>query len=157
MDEELIPDSVISFVDSYRRKDWVDLKWFAYPLESNKFCLGKVYSYVQWDPKRPHVRQIPEWAIRPGPKEKGPFSQYVMNDLMARKFCGRGRVVGIIGLRAEESMSRYACNASRVRDNWLHLGDRPPLIGTCNPIYDWSEPRRLQVPRPGRNPLLRTL
>lgn len=29
-DEELIPDSVIDFVDEYRQKDWIDLYWFVF-------------------------------------------------------------------------------------------------------------------------------
>src|SRR5450755_764350 len=35
-DEELIPDEVIDFVDSYRRLDWIKMVWFAVPLASTK-------------------------------------------------------------------------------------------------------------------------
>ena len=33
-DEELIPDSVVDFVNEYRQKPWVRLRWYAVPLAS---------------------------------------------------------------------------------------------------------------------------
>src|SRR6478736_483829 len=60
-DEELIPDSVVDFVDEYRHQSWIDLEWFAVPLESNKYMLGVSERYVQWDPDRAHVRPVPAW------------------------------------------------------------------------------------------------
>lgn len=136
LDEELIPDSVVNFVDGYRRQEWLKLLWFAFPLESNKFRLGKVETYIQWDPHRPHVRQIPEWAIRPAPGQRGPFSQYNMMQEIA-KFC-RGRIANITGIRAEESMNRYCSVAHRTVDNWLAPTEHPAVVH-CKPIYDWTE------------------
>ena len=36
-DEEVIPDQVVNFVDSYRQKPWLNLLWFTVPLQSHKF------------------------------------------------------------------------------------------------------------------------
>lgn len=33
-DEELIPDEVIDFVDTYRQQRWVNMLWFCVPLKS---------------------------------------------------------------------------------------------------------------------------
>ena len=136
LDEELIPDSVVNFVDGYRRREWLKLLWFAFPLESNKFRLGKVETYIQWDPDRPHVREIPDWAIRPAPGQRGPFSQYNMMGEIA-KHC-RGRIANITGIRAEESMNRYCSVAHRTVDNWLAPTEHPAVVH-CKPIYDWTE------------------
>jgi predicted phosphoadenosine phosphosulfate sulfurtransferase len=138
LDEELIPDSVVDFVDEYRKKDWIELYWFVYPLESNKYVLGKVSSYVQWDPNREHVRTPPAWGLTPDRGQKGPFSQYGMNLEMLRRSAARGRVAGLTGMRADESMNRYCANASKLVDNWISHSELAQL-DSCNPIYDWSE------------------
>ena len=138
LDEELIPDSIVDFVDEYRKKDWVELYWFVYPLASNKFVLGKVSSYVQWDPDREHVRTPPAWGILPDRAYKGAFSQYTMNLEMLRRSGARGRVAGLTGMRADESMNRYCANANKLVDNWINRSETAEL-DLCNPIYDWSE------------------
>ena len=135
-DEELIPDAVINFVDSYRRLDWIDLTWFCFPLASNKFVLGKVDSYLQWDPDRKHVREIPPWSIRPAPGRKGPFSQYTMVEEMLHR-C-RGSVADVVGIRADESLTRYTVNACKLHDNWIRLNEVRGITNV-NPIFDWTE------------------
>src|ERR1019366_6623572 len=35
-DEEVIPNTVIDFVDSYRQRPWVKMLWFTVPLASTK-------------------------------------------------------------------------------------------------------------------------
>jgi predicted phosphoadenosine phosphosulfate sulfurtransferase len=119
LDEELIPDSVVNFVDGYRREPWLDLFWFAFPLESNKFRLGKVEAYIQWDPDRPHVREVPPWAIRPAAGQRGPFSQYNMMSEVAKR-C-RGRIANITGIRADESLNRY-CGVAQVAPQGTVIG-----------------------------------
>jgi len=64
MDEELIADSIVNFVDEIRQKDWCRLLWMAVPLRSHKYILGKTIEYVQFDPNREWVRQPPPWAFR---------------------------------------------------------------------------------------------
>jgi predicted phosphoadenosine phosphosulfate sulfurtransferase len=135
-DEELIPDAVVDFVNEYRQKDWIKLFWFCYPLESNKFCLGKISKVIQWDPDRPHVREKPPWAILPPAGQPGPFSQYTMTAEVA-KHC-RGRICNVTGIRAEESPSRYGSVACKLHDNWLAGTDCPTVVH-AKPIYDWSE------------------
>lgn len=78
-DEELIPQVVIDFVDSYRVKPWVRMLYFAVPLHSRKYILGVSYPYVQWDPKRRHVRPIPDHAIILWPGDYRVFDQYTMD------------------------------------------------------------------------------
>jgi predicted phosphoadenosine phosphosulfate sulfurtransferase len=137
LDEELLPDSVINFVAEYRLKDWVELYWYVYPWKSNKYILGKVVEYTQWDPGREHVRQPPAWGIFPRPGQNGPFTQYTMNREMATLAKCRGRIVGINGMRADESMNRFCAASHKIVDNWIH--NEAADIDTAMPIYDWTE------------------
>lgn len=61
-DEELIPDEVIDFVNSYRLQPWISMRWYAVPTTSSKFICGTSNSIILWDPDREHIRPVP-----PGP------------------------------------------------------------------------------------------
>lgn len=89
-DEEVIPQQVVDFVDSYRREPWLKLLWFTVPLQSHKFVLGKVRGYVQWDPNRPHVRPKPSWGINLAAGDTRVFSQYSMDEFAAGFYRGIG-------------------------------------------------------------------
>lgn len=133
-DEELIPDVVINFVDSYRQRPWVNMKWFTVPLASSKFVLGRVYDYIQWDPARDWVRPKPAWGIN-DPDGKV-YDQYTMDGRVAQDF--PGKVCVLTGIRCQESITRYRAiinkrgnpEVAATQEKRLHLG---------RPIYDWSE------------------
>jgi predicted phosphoadenosine phosphosulfate sulfurtransferase len=93
---------------------------------------------VQWDPNREHVRTPPAWGLTPDRGQKGPFSQYGMSLEMLRRSGAKGRVAGLTGMRADESMNRYCANANKLVDNWISHSELAQL-DYCNPIYDWSE------------------
>lgn len=135
-DEELLPDSVVNFVDGYRHEPWLELLWFAYPFTSNKYRLGRTEVYIQWDADRPHVRPMPRWAIRPPAGQRGPFSQYDMHGELARRY--PGRIACVVGIRADESFNRFCSVAGRGVDNWMSPSHCPAVV-VCKPIYDWSE------------------
>jgi predicted phosphoadenosine phosphosulfate sulfurtransferase len=139
-DEELIPDPVLQTVDHYRQQDWVDLKWMCFPLESNKYVLGRAQHYIQWDPKRQHLRPKPAFAYEPLPGElKGEYSsQYEISAIVADRWFP-GRVCFVTGVRASESLLRLrACLTSR-QHAWLMGSDASKRLTTARPIYDWSE------------------
>lgn len=137
-DEELIPDSIVGFVDEYRQLDWIDLRWFCVPLESSKFIMGASARYVQWDPDRPHVRPIPEWALtneKLGLPRDYVASQYSMDELAARG--EKGKVAIVTGVRAAESLMRFRAMTAKLTENYINA--LTPRIATVKPIFDWAE------------------
>ena len=137
-DEELIPNSVIDFVNEYRQKDWIDLRWYAVPLESDKYVLGTSERYVQWDPNRPHVRPMPEWAITSetlGLDPKLVLSQYTMDTVVARG--EKGKVAIVTGVRSSESLMRFRAMTAKLSENYINAVDK--RIATVKPIFDWHE------------------
>lgn len=137
-DEELIPDSVVQFVDEYRQLDWVDMEWFAVPLESNKYILGVSERYVQWDPDRQWVRDKPAWATDNaalGYPSHHVFDQYSMDAIAARH--ARGKTAIVTGVRASESLMRFRALTAKLSENYINNVDR--RIATVKPLFDWSE------------------
>lgn len=135
-DEELIPDVVIDFVDEYRRQPWLNLRWFAVPMASHKFILGKTMDYTQWDPARPWVRQKPEWAItecQPGVI----YDQYTMDEYVSKYF--PGKIAMMTGIRCSESIFRYRAIINKVNDTVLAGTKSCPRMMLGRAIYDWSE------------------
>lgn len=138
-DEELIPDSVVDFVDEYRQQPWCDLRWYAVPLESNKYILGASSRYVQWDPDRCHVRPKPSWAITNehlGYPPEHVFDQYTMDAVAAKD--EKGKVAIVTGVRASESLMRFRAMTAKLTENYINQipGTR---VCTAKPIFDWHE------------------
>lgn len=135
-DEELIPDTVIDFVEEYRQQPWVNMVWFAVPLLSNKFILGRSFEYVQWDPRREHVRKVPPWAVVLEPGDTRVFDQYTMDALTASYFTGK--VALITGIRASESLIRFRASVNKLNENYINATEARH-VSLCKPIYDWEE------------------
>lgn len=137
-DEELIPDSVVNFVDEYRQKDWIDLRWYCVPLESTKYILGTSTRYIQWDADREHIRPIPPWAITSKSLGLDPhlvLSQYTMDTLATKD--EKGKVAVITGVRTSESLMRYRAMTAKLNENYINSIDK--RIATVKPIFDWHE------------------
>lgn len=138
-DEEIIPDSVINFVDKYRREPWVDMTWWALPMRSEKFILGDVRNYIQWDPERPHVRATPEWAVTAKDLKipaKQAVPQYIIETLIARQLPGKVAILN--GIRAAESITRLRASVNKLSENYINKGKVPNVV-FCKPIFDWQE------------------
>lgn len=136
-DEELIPDPVLDTVNHYRTEvPWCRLVYYAVPLASHKFVLGKVIPYVQWDPGRRHIREIPEWAITLSPGDARVFDQYNFDGYCAAQFAGK--VAFLTGIRASESLMRYRASVNKLNDNYINASS-DPRVSLCKPLYDWQE------------------
>lgn len=137
-DEELIPDSVVDFVNEYRQREDIDLRWYCVPLESNKYVLGASSRYVQWDPDRPHVRPMPPWGITNealGIPRDFVADQYTMDSLVAKD--EKGKVAIVTGVRADESLMRFRAMTAKISENYISNIDK--RIATVKPIFDWRE------------------
>lgn len=137
-DEELIPRTVVDFVDEHRRLPWVDMRWYAYPLKSSKFVLGRVIEYVQWDPDREWVRQPPAWSLRLPPGDRRVFDQYSMDAVAAQDLTGKVAIV--TGIRASESLIRYRASVNKLNENYVTGGGGgPSRVRLVKPLFDWEE------------------
>lgn len=137
-DEELIPRTVVDHVAGYRELPWVDLRWYVYPLRSQKFILGKVVEYVQWDPDREWVRQPPPWGIRPASGDRRVYDQYTMDDVATADL--KGKVAVVTGIRASESLMRYRASVNKLNESYITgTGGARSRVKLVKPIYDWEE------------------
>jgi predicted phosphoadenosine phosphosulfate sulfurtransferase len=139
-DEELIPFEVIEFVDHYRQLPWLDLTWYAIQMKNEKFILGRVFSYVQWDRAgREWIRPKPAWAVDLPPDDDRILDQYKMDTLAAERF--PGKVAFVTGIRAQESLIRYRASVNKLNDNYItRLKDvKAARINLCKPLFDWQE------------------
>ena len=137
-DEELIPDSVVDFVNEYRQKPWVRLRWYAVPLASTKYILGVCRDYTQWDPARQWVRQPPAWAIRLPEGDKRTFDQYSTDDFIADDAGFRGKTAFVTGVRASESIIRHRSCINKLNDNFI-VACASNRVWLAKPIFDWQE------------------
>lgn len=135
-DEELIPNVVIDFVNKYHAMDWVDMLYFAVPLNSQKFVLGQTETYIQWDPNRKHVRPIPEHAITYDDGKV--YDQYSMDALTATFY--KGKIAFLTGIRASESLVRFRASVNKLNENYINTPTQNiGNVKMCKPLYDWEE------------------
>jgi len=135
-DEELIPDTVISFVQSIYESGEYEFYYYAIPLESQKYILGDVKTYVQWDKDRKHLREPPPYAITLKDDEYRVMDQYSTDEYIAKNFTGS--VAFFTGMRAAESLNRLQMFLkSTEKDNYIHK--QAKRIVTISPLYDWQE------------------
>lgn len=135
-DEELIPDDVIDFVQEIAESGKYDFRYYAIPLKSNKFILGKTYDYVQFDKNRRWLRQPPEYAITTEEGDDRVFSQYEADEFICEN--EKGKVAIITGIRADESLIRLRSCINKRNENYINA-TKSKRIKLVKPIYDWTE------------------
>lgn len=135
-DEELIPDDVIDFVQQIAESGKYDFRYYAIPLKSTKFILGKTYDYIQFDKTRRWLRQPPEYAIRLDDDDNRVFSQYEADEFICAN--EKGKVAIITGVRADESLTRLRSCYNKRNENYIN-GTQSKRIKIVKPIYDWTE------------------
>lgn len=133
-DEELIPDDVINFVQEYYHSGRYNFFYYAVPLQSHKFILGKSISYIQWDEGREWIRPKPAFAITDSGGKV--YSQYDMDALVAKDV--KGKIAILTGIRADESLIRLRSCINKFNENYINATDISN-VKLCKPIYDWSQ------------------
>lgn len=135
-DEELIPDDVIEFVQSYYHSGKYNFNYYAVPLKSSKFILGETYDYIQWDPNRRWLREKPDFAITLPEGDNRVFDQYSMDAFCVEGV--KGKIAFLTGIRADESLVRLASCCAKKDENYINA-TQTPNVKLCKPIYDWSQ------------------
>lgn len=133
-DEEVIPDDVVEFVCKIAESNEYDFRYYAIPLKSEKFILGKKETYIQWDANRQWLRQPPEYAITDSSGKV--YDQYTADEFICKD--EKGKVAIINGIRASESLIRFQSCCSKRNENYINA-TQSRRIKLCKPIYDWSE------------------
>lgn len=132
-DEELIPDDVVQFVKSFYESGNYNFHYFTIPLKSQKFILGKVIDYVQWDPNREWIREKPEFGINGEPGMV--YDEYTIDDYFGSFYPGKKAT--FTGIRADESLTRLAGCTERKQENYI-TKTRAQDVCLVKPIYDWN-------------------
>lgn len=135
-DEELIPDDVIEFVQSYYHSGEYNFYYYAVPLKSTKFILGKTYEYIQWDNEREWIREKPSFAITLPKGDKRVFDQYSMDAFCVEGV--KGKIAFLTGIRADESLVRLNSCVVKKNENYINA-TKTANVKLCKPIYDWSQ------------------
>ena len=133
-DEEFISSSIINFVNEYRIKDWIDMKYFCVPTWSTKYVLGSTKNVIQWDKQRKHVREIPKHAIQ----HDKIFNKHQMDAYISGFY--KGKIAFVNGIRATESLVRFASCMNKVNENYINKTEcNKNSVRLCKPIFDWEE------------------
>lgn len=138
-DEELIPDEVISFVQSYfKDTERFESRYYAVPLTSEKYLLGRKTEYIQWDDHRTWIREKPSNAITQiqGYPKDYIYSQYDMDNAIASDM--KGKVGFFTGIRAQESLVRLQSCTQKKNENYI-TATKNSKVKLIKPLYDWSE------------------
>lgn len=139
MDEELVCDDIIDFVQEVADSGKYNFKWYCLNMYVGFYTMGKHRPFVTWEKDR-------VWHRKP------PDRDYVVYDIgVDTKDCnentiskhlypGDKKVCIILGLRADESMKRFlSVKAGGHNGIPNYLSSDGPNIYAAKPIYDWTE------------------
>jgi predicted phosphoadenosine phosphosulfate sulfurtransferase len=117
--------------------DCVDPLWVCLPLVTVNGCSQIEPEWTCWAPEKRAlwVREPPPDAITDPAFFPFYTQRMTFEDFVGSVEAWFGGVI-LTGIRASESMDRYYGVFSRLKQE--KFGDRPSLIRTVNPLYDWS-------------------
>ena len=134
-DEEVIAPETADYVARVAALPDVVLRWLCLPVTHRNGCSIALPFWWPWDPSQRDrwVRSIPDGAIA----ALDGFDRHTIPS--ANRFLFRdGRTVAVLlGIRADESMSRRQGVSMRREDNYLIADAHAPGVTLVKPIYDW--------------------
>lgn len=141
-DEEAIPPETVDYMRRVSLMDGVRFHWYCVPIEHKNACSERQPVWYPWAPedREKWVRDLPPEAITelPGLKKGMGIAECV--PLLFGPSCGT--VCAIMGIRCQESMTRYSSIASKPKhitdDVFLTSFAGSPWITKAYPIYDWN-------------------
>lgn len=136
-DEEAIPPETVEYQQRVCEIDDIDFDWYCVPIQHRNACSSKQQHWYPWAPEDKHkwVRDLPKTAIT---EYKG-FKRDGIVDQVPRLFPGtQGTVASIMGIRTQESMTRYRTIASKRGAKAFMTPHPSKYIMNCYPIYDWT-------------------
>jgi predicted phosphoadenosine phosphosulfate sulfurtransferase len=137
-DEEAIPPETVEYQQRVCERDDVRFLWYCLPIEHRNACSTVQPYWYPWAPedKAVWVRDLPPTAItEPLTKKRCGIPDQVGKIFDPRK----GMVANIMGIRTQESMTRYRHIATKKGDRAYIM---PPStfqhVQNVYPIYDWA-------------------
>ena len=134
-DEEVIQGSIRDFVLEDAKNPRYNFVYMATPLHSEIYVLGSKKKYVQWDDNRKWLVPKPDIAER---LEGGIVCDQYDFDKHYFKGEKRKKIAMIIGIRAQESITRFQGIVNSIVP-YLTKSPNVKNISLFKPIYDWSE------------------
>ena len=134
-----------------RMPDFVEKFWCCLPMGSKTNLSNYELYWYPWDPDKKDI-----W-VRPMPErpeiinlENNPFDFYeykMLQEDLYKQFgrwyknhCGGGKTVGLIGVRAGESLNRYSGVINKRHpykgEMWITQGHKD--VWSASPLYDWE-------------------
>jgi len=137
-DEEAIPPETVEYLARTAEKPDIAFTWYCVPIEHRNACSPSEPHWYPWAPedRARWVRPLPALAVTDYPG----FTRKGIADQMAALFPPeKGSFANIMGIRTQESMSRYRAVASkRGHQAFMTPGTAAPHSMNVYPIYDWA-------------------
>ena len=127
-DEECIPLETVEYVNEVRGWPEIDMRWYCLPVHHVNACSPDEPDWYPWDPAIPEkwCRELPEWGItledfKPILDMTEPHARFDLAEMNALLFRPEihGTVGLLMGIRADESMTRRRAVLRRKEDNWI--------------------------------------
>lgn len=145
-DEECIEPETIDYVARVASRDDVALRWLCLPVTHRNGCSRSSPFWWPWDPACTDlwVREMPQQSINELPS----FNRHKIPEANGLLFPADGKTTGVLlGIRADESMSRRQGVSMRRNDNYIIADGSAPAINLVKPIYDWRTIDVWEAPR----------
>lgn len=138
-DEEAIPPETVEYMARIAARDDIAFEWYCVPVEHRNACSTDSPYWYCWAPedRARWVRPLPELAITTPLTKKRVGIPDMIPKLYPR---ADGTVCNVMGIRTEESITRYQHIATKRGDRaFLIAAKSGPFAHVRNayPIYDW--------------------
>ena len=138
-DEEAIHPPTIEYVKRVSENPDINLDWYCLEFKHRNACSNEEPFWFTWDKdkKDKWVRPMPENAITE--------HKYFRKGMSFQEFCqyiyprDLGNVYCLVGIRTEESLTRYRVIARKKNDHFMNTHfEGSSSTKRAFPIYDWS-------------------
>lgn len=148
-DEEVIATQTVEYVERVRQHPDINLRWLCLPIKCRNACSRKAPYWYPWDEadRDKWARPLPEGAITAADLPGFPArreDRVELPDTVGLLFdpIKYGRVGMLLGIRAEESITRTRAVLMRGRDSRSYIREWTGGFARGNlfkvyPIYDW--------------------
>ncbi len=131
--------------------DYVDPYWVCLPMGSKTPLSNYEMYWYPWDDEKQDiwVRPMPDlpYVINQGNNPLDFYEYKMMQEDLYHQFgrwykdkCGGGKTIGLVGVRADESLHRYSAVANKKNDYVGRKWITPQFknVWSAFPIYDWT-------------------
>ena len=143
-DEECISHLTEEYVRRVAQLDEIDLEWYCLPVEHRNACSAEEPFWWPWAPEARDlwVRDLPPEAITDldGFPMEPPSARYSVPSAFEKLISPHavyGNTCALMGIRADESMTRRRAVSNKRLDNYV-IPTVTPNYSKVYPVYDWS-------------------